>query len=412
MDADATYPVPAIKEMVALLDDNDLVRGVRQSGPESMSLVNRLGNWLFNSLLAISHGLDGADHLTGLYAMRRSVALRLGTEARGFDIETEIGIRAKALRLNQAEIAIPYLPRVGEKKLRPYADGMRIFGRMVVLLLIYNPTVTFIAPGILVMAVSLTGAIVLSDGPVVTSYLGLSIHSFIVAALGVLAGFQLIVFGVAAALYGVEAGKPAPGWLLRIVSVRFRFGMGVFGLLLMLGSLAELVHLTIQWAGNDSSRIRARSCCRRAFSSLGCRRSPPPSSSRSSAGASAGSARRAAPTGLGSRRQLQRRRRARRLSRVARAELEARHRGDPRRRQRFHGRQRSDRGAVRSRARRGPAAPFRDEPGIRRGVNAALGDVRGDYVAVLNMDSTSATPGWTLSWRSWRKGPKPASPAR
>jgi glycosyltransferase involved in cell wall biosynthesis len=251
MDADATYPVPAIKEMVDLLDENDLVRGIRESEPESMPLVNRFGNWLFNKLLAISHGLEGADQLTGLYAIRRSEAERLGTEARGFDIETEIGIKAKARGLREAEIPISYLPRVGEKKLSPWKDGLRILGRVIVLLLIYNPTVTFIVPGLTLMAVSIAGAILLSSGPITTSYLGLNIHSFIVAALGVLAAFQLTIFGVAAALYGVEAGKPPPRWLLRIISVRFRLGVAALGALLMVGSFAKLVQLTIQWAGNN-----------------------------------------------------------------------------------------------------------------------------------------------------------------
>ncbi len=251
MDADATYPVPAIKEMVELLDENDLVRGIRESEPESMPVVNRIGNWLFNKLLAISHGLEGADQLTGLYAIRRSEAVRLGTEARGFDIETEIGIKAKARGLREAEIPISYLPRVGEKKLSPWKDGLRILGRVIVLLLIYNPTLTFIVPGLTLMALSITGAILLSSGPITTSYLGLNIHSFIVAALGVLAAFQLTIFGVAAALYGVEAGKEPPKWLLRIVSVRFRLGFAALGGLLMVGSFAKLVQLTIQWAGNN-----------------------------------------------------------------------------------------------------------------------------------------------------------------
>lgn len=251
MDADATYPVPAIKEMVDLLDENDLVRGIRESENGSMPVVNRFGNWLFNKLLALSHGLDGTDHLTGLYAIRRSEAVRLGTEARGFDIETEIGIKAKARGLREAEIPISYLPRMGEKKLSPWKDGLRILGRVIVLLLIYNPTLTFIVPGLILMAVSITGAILLSNGPVATPYLGLNIHSFIVAALGVLAAFQLTIFGVAAALYGVEAGKEPPWWLLRVISVRFRLGVAILGLLLMLGSFAKLVELTIQWAGNN-----------------------------------------------------------------------------------------------------------------------------------------------------------------
>ncbi len=252
MDADATYPVPAIKEMVELLDENDLVRGIRESEPESMPMVNRVGNWLFNKLLAISHGLEGADQLTGLYAIRRSEAVRLGTEARGFDIETEIGIKAKARGLREAEIPISYLPRVGEKKLSPWKDGLRILGRVIVLLLIYNPTLTFIVPGLALLGVTITGAIALAiAGPVKTFFLGLDINSFIVVTLGVLASFQLVIFGVAAALYGVEAGKEPPRWLLRVISVRFRLSVAGLGIVLMVGSFAKLVQLTVQWAGNN-----------------------------------------------------------------------------------------------------------------------------------------------------------------
>jgi hypothetical protein len=183
--------------------------------------------------------------------MRRSTALRLATEARGFDIETEIGIKARARGLTVATIPISYLPRVGEKKLSPWTDGLRIVGRVIVLLLIYNPVLAFIVPGLLLMAVSIAGAILLSSGPVSTPYFGLSIHSFIVAALGVLAAFQLTIFGVAAALYGVEAGKEPQRWLLTVVSTRFRLSVAGFGLLIMLGAFAELIRLTIEWAGND-----------------------------------------------------------------------------------------------------------------------------------------------------------------
>ena len=251
MDADASYPVPAIKEMVDLLDENDLVRGIRESENGNMPRVNRVGNWLFNKLLAISHGLEGTDHLTGLYAIRRSAALRLGTEAQGFDIETEIGIKAKARGLRQATVPISYLPRVGEKKLSPWKDGLRILGRVIVLLLIYNPTLTFIVPGLTLMAVTITGAILLGIlGPVQTFAFGLDVHSFIVAALGILAAFQLVIFGVAAALYGVEAGKEPPPWLLRVISVRFRLAVAGLGMLLMVGSLARLIQLTVEWAGD------------------------------------------------------------------------------------------------------------------------------------------------------------------
>jgi len=251
MDADATYPVSAIEQLVEMLDDHDLVRGNRASTGENMPLVNRIGNWFFNKLFAIAHGLEKGDHLSGLYGLRRDSFRRLGLEARGFDIETEIGIKAQARGLRVAEFPIEYLPRVGEKKLSPWSDGLRILGRVIVLALIYKPWVSFILPGLLLLGVSLGGAIALSAGNVNTPYFGLSTNSFIVAALGVLAAFQLTVFGVAAALYGVEAGKPPSRALLKLTSQPVRFAVAAVGGLLILGSVAKLIQLTIQWAGDN-----------------------------------------------------------------------------------------------------------------------------------------------------------------
>jgi Glycosyl transferase family 2 len=251
MDADATYPVSAIEELVEMLADHDLVRGNRASTGESMPMVNRIGNWFFNRLFAIAHGLEKGDHLSGLYGLRRDAFRRLGLEARGFDIETEIGIKAQARGLRVAEFPIAYLPRVGDKKLSPWSDGLRILGRVIVLALIYKPWVSFILPGLLLLGVALGGAIALSSGSIDTPYFGLSTNSFIVAALGVLAAFQLIVFGVAAALYGVEAGKPPSRALLKLTSQPMRFAVAGVGGLLILGSLAKLIQLTIKWAGDD-----------------------------------------------------------------------------------------------------------------------------------------------------------------
>ena len=250
MDADATYPVSAIEQLVDHLDDHDLVRGSRISTAESMPLVNKVGNWFFNKLFAIAHGLESGDHLSGLYGLRREAFRQLGLEARGFDIETEIGIKAQARGLRVAEFPIEYKPRVGEKKLSPWRDGLRILGRVIVLLLIYKPWVSFILPGMLLLAVSLGVSIALSIGNVHTAYFGLSLNSFIVATLGVIASFQLVIFGLAAALYGIEAGKPPSRALLRLTAQNVRFVVAGIGLLMILGALAKLIQLTIDWAGS------------------------------------------------------------------------------------------------------------------------------------------------------------------
>jgi hypothetical protein len=206
-----------------------------------------VGNWLFDQLLSLLHGLDGADHLSGLYGLRRAALLRLNLESSGFDIEAEIGIKARVRGLRVTAFPVEYQPRVGEKKLRAFQDGFHILSRIIALVLLYNPLLTFIIPGLLVLALMLGGALLLSQGPVVTPYFGLSIHSFIVAALGSVAAFQFISFGLSAALYAVETGDVPPRWLVRLSSRRVRLGAAALGFGLMLAALVDMLFLIGRW---------------------------------------------------------------------------------------------------------------------------------------------------------------------
>lgn len=246
-DADATYPATAIPRIVELLATHDLVRCKRPRNSEHMPALNRLGNWLFDSLLSLLHGLDGADHLSGLYGLRREAVLRLKLVSSGFDIEAEIGIKARVRGLRVTAFPVEYQPRVGEKKLRAFQDGFHILSRIIALVLLYNPLLTFIIPGLLVLALMLGGALLLSQGPVVTPYFGLSIHSFIVAALGSVAAFQFITFGMSAALYAVEAGDVPPRWLVRLSSRRLRLSAAVVGFGLTFVALVDMILLIGRW---------------------------------------------------------------------------------------------------------------------------------------------------------------------
>jgi len=184
--------------------------------------------------------------------MRREAALGLDLQSDGFDIEAEIGIKARAKQLRVMTFPVIYQPRLGEKKLRPWRDGFTILSRIVVLVLLYNPMLTFVFPGLLLMLLSLIVAFVLERGPVITPYFGLSIHSFIVAALGVLAAFQLIIFGMAAALYGVEAGYRPPPWLVVASSRPIRLGGAILGLLMALIAGLDILRIITTWISSGA----------------------------------------------------------------------------------------------------------------------------------------------------------------
>jgi hypothetical protein len=196
-----------------------------------MPAINRVGNRIFNRLIAAFHRLEGTDFLSGLYGIRRDEFLAMGVESAGFDIEVEIGIKARLRGLRVTTFPIDYRPRLGEKKLRPLRDGLNILARVAGMLLLYRPVATFVVPGFVVMAVALLGVVLLAGGPVRVATLGLSINTFILAVLGILAGLQLVIFGVAATLYRVEAGYLPRRWLFRVASRRVRLGSAAIGLL-------------------------------------------------------------------------------------------------------------------------------------------------------------------------------------
>jgi hypothetical protein len=187
--------------------------------------------------------------------MRREAFRTLRLESAGFDIEVEIGVKAKQRGLGIGTFDIDYQPRVGEKKLRPVRDGLAILGRVAGMAILYSPTATFVIPGLVIMALGLIGAIVLGGGPLFIGSIGLSVNSFVLAVLGFLAGFQLLVLGVAATLYRVETGATPARWLMRLATRPVRLGAAVTGLLLAIAAAIWLLVLVASWIGEGAGEF-------------------------------------------------------------------------------------------------------------------------------------------------------------
>lgn len=247
MDADASYPAEAVPELVSLLGTYDLVRCTRKDGKEHMPRINRLGNWFFERLLGNVIGLEGEDHLSGLYGLHRDDLLKMDLSAQAFDLEAEINWKAKVYGLKVANLPINYQERVGQKKLHPLRDGWLILNRILFMALTYNPVAIFVIPGLLIMLLGILGAGILRNTNLETPYFGVNIHSFILATIGILLGFQMMIFGLAAALYAVEAGYRPKPWLLFLSSVKVRVVVGLVGLVLALGGFAGLAMLVAGW---------------------------------------------------------------------------------------------------------------------------------------------------------------------
>jgi dolichol-phosphate mannosyltransferase len=126
MDADDTYPVEAVLEIINRLDDCEMVVGTRTLGRKNIPLFNRIGNAMLTSAIRLASGSRWTDPLTGLYGLRRSVLERMDLRSTGFSLEAEIAIKSAGLGLRVVDHPIAYRARAGASKLHPVRDGIRI----------------------------------------------------------------------------------------------------------------------------------------------------------------------------------------------------------------------------------------------------------------------------------------------
>lgn len=248
IDGDATYPASAIPEIVEQLEHYDVVRGARSHGRDNIPLINRIGNQIFDQIIKHVHQVEGADMLSGLYGLHKRHLLSMRLTSDGFDIESEIMIKARAMRLTTRTISIQYNERIGEKKLAPMRDGIIILVRIVALGVVFNPFVMYIVPGVALCLIGLVALVLFSTDVTLPMLAGLSIHTMIVSAMSFLAGFQLVMFGCVANMYAAETGLGQPSRTLSLVATKSpRMGLAVLGMLLIGVGAVVTLQLAVPW---------------------------------------------------------------------------------------------------------------------------------------------------------------------
>jgi hypothetical protein len=248
IDGDATYPASAIPDIAEQLQQYDLVRGVRSHGRDNIPLVNRIGNQIFDHIIKRMHQVDGDDMLSGLYGLHKRHLLTMRLTSDGFDIESEIMIKARAMRLTTRNIPIQYNERIGEKKLAPMRDGVAILMRVLALAVVFNPFVMYIVPGVVLFLLGILALALLGRGSALPVLTGLSIHTMIVSAMSLLAGFQLVMFGCVVNLYAAETGLGRPSRTLSLLATKSpRMGLALLGTTLMGAGAASTLRLALPW---------------------------------------------------------------------------------------------------------------------------------------------------------------------
>ena len=197
-DADGTYPMDAIPELVqpVLHGTADMVIGSRLMGAiahKAMPWTHRyLGNPVLTRILNRFFNVTVSDAHSGMRAIDADAYRSLKLRTPGMEYASEMIVQAARAKLRVGELPIEYRPRVGESKLQTWPDGWRHLK----FLLLASPTWLFLIPGVLSL---LVGSAVLTPmlfGPVNLGPIHLVLHPMILAAVLMIAGWQMIQFGV------------------------------------------------------------------------------------------------------------------------------------------------------------------------------------------------------------------------
>ena len=133
LDADGSHKPEEIPMVLRYLVEGraDFVIGSRFSISEDnktkIPKINRAGNRLFNDLIWYLTGALTSDSQSGFRAIRSSLIKRMKLSCRGYEVESEMLVKALKMGAKVAETPISFDQRtVGRSKLDPIKDGARI----------------------------------------------------------------------------------------------------------------------------------------------------------------------------------------------------------------------------------------------------------------------------------------------
>jgi glycosyltransferase involved in cell wall biosynthesis len=89
--------------------------------------VNRVGNRMFNNLIRLFTGVKISDSQSGFRAIRSSVIKKMRLNSRGYEVESEMLVKALRMGVRVTEIPVSFEQRtVGKSRLDPLKDGTKI----------------------------------------------------------------------------------------------------------------------------------------------------------------------------------------------------------------------------------------------------------------------------------------------
>jgi glycosyltransferase involved in cell wall biosynthesis len=166
VDGDGTYPASEVRRLIepVLKDEADMVVGSRlQADTASFRSINRWANRLVLRILNSMFRVRLTDILSGYRAFNRKFVKTIPVFGGGFEIETELTIKAVArgFRIVEVPTRLTARPEGSHSKIRLFRDGFLILNTILALFRDYKPLTFFGTTGLMLIFISLIPALAL-----------------------------------------------------------------------------------------------------------------------------------------------------------------------------------------------------------------------------------------------------------
>jgi hypothetical protein len=239
-DSDDSYDFTALMPFLEKLRAGyDLVMGNRFRGgvlPGAMPWKNRwIGNPALSAIGRLFFRCPARDFHCGLRGFSKAAFDRMDLRTTGMEYASEMVIKATLLRMRVTEVPTT-LAKDGRSRpphLRPWRDGWRHLRFM----LLYSPEWLFLFPGLALMVLGTMVGAWLLPGPRWLGGIQFDVHTLLYAAMGVLVGFQAVIFAVLSKAFAISEGllPPDPRLDAMFRRVTLEVGLTAGFLLLLLG---------------------------------------------------------------------------------------------------------------------------------------------------------------------------------
>lgn len=177
VDGDDTYDLSNIREAINLIknDEADMVTGnrLKNYSLKSFRPFHRFGNKLIRELVNKLFNANLKDIMTGYRIMNNSFVKGINIMSSGFEVETEMTIKALRYGYVIKEIDINYRerPEGSYSKLNTIKDGMRVLKTIFIIFRDYKPLIFFSILASFFLLISLLSGAVVIDEYIKTRYI-------------------------------------------------------------------------------------------------------------------------------------------------------------------------------------------------------------------------------------------------